>query len=333
MNFEPSAISPSDEDGLAKAARILLSGGLVALPTETVYGLAADATNDQAVAKIFAAKGRPSFNPLIAHVASLEDALALGHFTPAALALAKAFWAGPLTLVVPTRADCPVSLLARAGLDSLAIRIPAHPVALALLQTVKVPLAAPSANRSGHVSPTLARHVAEDLGQRLDLILDGGACTLGVESTILDCTGDVPLLLRPGGLTRHAIEALLQHPLALHTPAHSKTMQSEQAPLLAPGLMASHYAPRAKVRLNAKEALPGEAILDFGPSIPGPNSAPRLSLSPSGNLIEAAAQLFAALRQLDASGCPTIAIAPIPAHDLGEAINDRLARAAAPRSG
>ena len=329
MNFNPGAISPSDETGIARAAELLRSGGLVAMPTETVYGLAADATNDLAVAKIFAAKGRPSFNPLIAHVASLQEAMALGQFSLKAKLLAQTFWPGPLTLVVHSRQDCPVSLLARAGLDSLAIRIPAHNVALALLKAVKTPLAAPSANRSGHVSPTLAQHVAADLGPSVDLILDGGPCTLGVESTILSCLEDEPVLLRPGGLTRQSIEAVLQSPLAKQT--QDKEQNKEDDPLLAPGLMASHYAPHAKVRLNARGGLAGEAILDFGPAMQAPSSAPRLSLSPSGNLIEASANLFAALRQLDHSGCHTIAIAPIPPHDLGEAINDRLARAAAPR--
>ncbi|WBU30946.1 L-threonylcarbamoyladenylate synthase [Rhodopseudomonas palustris] len=310
-----------------KAARALRGGGLVAFPTETVYGLGADASNAEAVARLYAAKGRPSFNPLIAHVADLDAARTIARFDAAALRLAEAFWPGPLTLVLPKQADCSVCDLATAGLDSVAIRIPSHPVAQALLRAFDGPVVAPSANRSGHVSPTTAAHVASDLDGRIDVIVDGGPVMVGVESTIVSCLG-APVLLRPGGLPREAIERVLGQ--ALGTPTTNNA--DDHAPL-APGMLASHYAPRALVRLNATEVKPGEALLAFGPELP-PGAATAVAvhnLSPRGDLTEAAAHLFGALRALDDRGARGIAVMPIPFHGLGEAINDRLRRAAAPR--
>ena len=301
---------------IAAAARILKDGGLVAFPTETVYGLGADATNDRAVAKIYAAKGRPQFNPLIAHVASAEDAFALGEFSSVAVTLAKKFWPGPLTLVVPRTNPSPVSLLASAGLPSLAIRVPSHPVAVALLHSVDRPIVAPSANLSGRISATTAGHVREGLGERVDMIMDGGQSTVGVESTIISFLEDQPRLLRAGGLPRAAIEAALGHAVE---DSHSGT------DIHSPGQLESHYAPRATLRLNATDAKDDEAMLGFGP-VSG-----IYNLSPQGDLTEAAANLFAMLHQLDALNPKAIAVAPIPETGLGEAINDRLRRAAAPR--
>ena len=293
------------------------------MPTETVYGLAADATSDSAVARVFAAKGRPGFNPLIAHVLDVEEARKHAAFGPDAERLARAFWPGPLTLVLPVAVGCRVSLLARAGLDTLAIRIPAHPVSRALIGAAGVPLAAPSANRSGRVSPTTAAHVLADLEGRIDWILDGGPSRHGLESTIVACAG-APTLLRPGAVTREAIEAALDRPLA-------SPVAPGQAPA-APGQLDSHYAPHARVRLEALETHPDEAVLDFSGALAGRAAQVRLDLSPSGDLIEAAANLFAYLRTLDASGARTIAAAPIPHRGLGAAINDRLRRAAGPRA-
>ncbi len=320
-------IRQADQTALWEAAAILARGGLVGFPTETVYGLGADATSGEAVAQIYAAKERPSFNPLIAHVHDMDAATTLGNFDDNALKLASAFWPGPLTLVVPATPDCPVSSLARAGLDSVAIRVPAHPVALALLRAFGRPVAAPSANRSGRISPTCAEHVADDLGERVGMILDGGPTEVGVESTIVSCLEPEPRILRPGGVSREDIEHVLGRKLA--APQIDEDAEAEH--LLAPGMMASHYAPRAMVRLNAESARPGEAILDFGAPIPGPADAIRRNLSGSSNLTEAAANLFAALRFLDDSRTTSIAVAPVPADGLGEAINDRLSRAAAPR--
>lgn len=316
----------ADETGLEQAAAILRRGGLVSFPTETVYGLGADATNGDAVAGIYAAKERPSFNPLIAHVANFEAAEAQGVFDETARLLAEAFWPGPLTLVVPVAKTCTVSDLARAGLDSLGLRVPAHPLAHALLEKVGRPVAAPSANRSGRVSPTDADHVLGDLDGRIDAVLDGGAARVGVESTIISCLGGVPRLLRPGGVPREAIEDLLGERLEVGLEGGDKNP-------LAPGMLASHYAPRAQVRLNATRIEPGEAVLLFGnTSLAGGEQArATLNLSATGDLKEAAAHLFSYLRQLDASGAPTIAVAPIPETGLGEAINDRLQRAAAER--
>lgn len=310
----------ADQAGIEEAARILRCGGLVAFPTETVYGLGADATSEAAVARIYTAKGRPSFNPLIAHVAGLEAAREQGVFSDEAARLAEAFWPGPLTLVLPLAPRATVSPLARAGLNSIALRAPAHPVALGLILAVGRPLAAPSANRSGRVSPVTAAHVAQDLGARVDLILDGGPCPVGVESTIVACLEGRPRLLRPGGITRSAIEAALGAPLAEAAPSSQ---------ILSPGALASHYAPRAKLRLEATSLEAEEAGLDFGGRFPP--SANVRDLSPGSDLAEAAANLFRFLRELDALGASRIAVAPIPRHGLGEAINDRLKRAAAPR--
>ncbi|MGO9473424.1 MAG: L-threonylcarbamoyladenylate synthase [Rhodomicrobium sp.] len=311
-------ILTANEETIAEAARILRSGGLVAFPTETVYGLGANATDGQAVARIFEAKGRPRFNPLIVHVAGLAAASDLADFSDDALALATKFWPGPLTLVLPLRPGAchRISELVTAGLDTLALRVPAHPIARALLAAAGVPVAAPSANLSGRVSPTSARHVEEDLGPAVDLILDGGPAQTGLESTIL-ALSPAPTLLRPGGLPREEIEALLG----------IKLQDYRETGVRAPGQLASHYAPRATLRLNAKGAGPGELLLGFGPRAP----EGALNLSRGGDLHEAAANLFAYLRALDAQGPPQIAVMPIPDTGLGEAINDRLRRASAPR--
>lgn len=303
-------ILPADRDGFAAAAALLASGGLVAFPTETVYGLGADATNDIAVARVFTAKGRPSFNPLIVHVADLAAAQEIAVFDEMALRLAAAFWPGPLTLVLPLRAGHGIAPLVSAGLETIALRVPAHPVAQSLLSACGSPIAAPSANPSGQISPTTAAHVAAGLAGKLDAIVDGGACDVGLESTIV---GGSPLaLLRPGGLPVEAIETLVG-PLA---PAGQN--------ITAPGQLASHYAPKATVRLNANSAHRGEVLLGFGPM------QSDLNLSMSGDLTEAAANLFGHLHRLDATKRP-IAVAPIPNIGLGRAINDRLKRAAAPR--
>ena len=314
---------------LAEAADCLRAGGLVAFPTETVYGLGADAANPRAVAAIYTAKGRPSFNPLIAHVADIDAARRIARFDARALALATAFWPGPLTLVLPKADNCPISDLATAGLDTVAIRVPDHPVAQALLQAFGGAVVAPSANLSGHVSPTLASHVKADLDGRIDLIVDGGALAVGLESTIIGCF-EQPMLLRPGGLPREAIEAVLG--MALAQPEQSGKDDSHPR---APGMLASHYAPRTPVRLMAVDVTPGEALLAFGPAaLPGSAQAKAvMNLSENGDLGEAAANLFGYLRALDAialeTGATGIAVMPVPQHGLGEAINDRLRRAAA----
>ncbi|MBS7542361.1 threonylcarbamoyl-AMP synthase [Ancylobacter oerskovii] len=316
---------PADEDGIAETAQVLREGGLAAIPTETVYGLACDATDPHAVAKLYAAKGRPSFNPLIAHVPDIEAALKVGRFSPTATALAQAFWPGPLTLVVPAIEEA-TSPLARAGLASVAVRVPAHKVARAVLKAAGRPIAAPSANRSGHVSPTTAGHVMADLLGAIDLVLDAGPAPVGVESTILDCTGEVPAMLRPGGLAREDIEAVLGHPLAL-----PERVTDEETPQ-APGMLASHYAPSVPVRLQAGELHEGEALLTFaGRALHGTPPVRTRDLSPVGDLVEAAANLYAYLRELDAPGVAGIAVVELPSQGLGEAIADRLRRAAAPR--
>ena len=317
-----TTIVPASEAAITDAARRLRDGGLVAFPTETVYGLGGDATNDSAVASIFAAKGRPRFNPLIVHLPDLAEAEAIAVFDERARKAARRFWPGPLTLVLRRREDSGVSLLASAGLDTLAIRVPAHPVAQALLRQAGRPLAAPSANRSGRVSPTEAAHVASELDDQVALILDGGRCGVGVESTVLDLSGETPALLRPGGVT---IEALTEALGSIGT-----TMNSPDAPR-SPGQLASHYAPLLPLRMNAAEARPGEALLAFGPE-PPPGFAAALNLSPRGDLAEAAANLFAMLRRLDRPQFSGIAVMPIPERGLGRAINDRLRRAAAPRT-
>jgi L-threonylcarbamoyladenylate synthase len=304
---------PASAAGVAEAARLLRSGGLVAFPTETVYGLGADATNGQAVAAIFAAKGRPLFNPLIVHVADIEEARRHVELSPRAQALAEKFWPGPLTLVLPRRKNSPLSLLVSAGLDSVALRAPSHPAAIALLRETGRPVAGPSANLSGQVTATMAAHVADSLGGKVDLILDAGSATLGIESTVIGFDDDRPLLLRPGAVPREEIQDLVG-PLG----APGNLIQS-------PGQLASHYAPRAGLRLNAGEIESGEVLLGFG-DVPGA----KLNLSRGGDLHEAAANLFAMLRELD-KVATRIAVSPIPDKGIGEAINDRLRRAAAPR--
>ncbi len=322
-----------------EAAVLLRSGGLVAFPTETVYGLGADATSGVAVARIYEAKGRPSFNPLIVHVSDLAAAQREGDFGAEALVLANAFWPGPLTLVVPVAHSCGVSELARAGLTSVALRVPAHPIARDLIAQAGRPIAAPSANVSGHISPTLAAHVLADLSGRIELILDDGACAVGVESTICACLGGKVHILRPGAVTRPMIETALgrkleaasflpdapalRHPISPH-PILPHPISPRP---VSPGQLLSHYAPKARVRLNATQKYPGEVFLDFGGSFAGAD----LDLSASGDLRTAAAALFAALRTLDAMSAATIAVAPIPHHGLGEAINERLQRAASGR--
>jgi L-threonylcarbamoyladenylate synthase len=319
-------VEKTDDAAIAEAARILAAGGLVAFPTETVYGLGADATNGRAVARLYEAKGRPAFNPLIAHVVDLAAAQALARFGAEARRLAEAFWPGPLTLVLPKASKCRVAELATAGLESIAVRVPNHAVARAILTAFGKPVVAPSANRSGHVSPTRAEHVRADLAGRIDLIIDGGATPVGVESTIIACLGK-PVLLRPGGVPRAAVEQALGHPLA-YTP--SAIPRTGDAPL-APGMLASHYAPGTPLRLGAATVEPGETLLAFGPKPPaGPEGALKtLNLSARGDLVEAAANLFSHLRKLDGAGGSRIAVMPIPREGLGEAINDRLARAAA----
>ena len=320
----PTRLALADPRAIAEAAACLRGGGLVAMPTETVYGLAADATDERAVAAIYAAKGRPRFNPLIAHVADADAAGREGRLDDFARRLVEAFWPGPLTIVAPVAPSCRVSLLARAGLETLALRCPDHPVAQALIAAAGVPLAAPSANRSGRLSPTTATHVAADLDGRIDWILDGGPARRGVESTIVACLGGRPRLLRPGAVARERIEATLGATLERATPGRMP---------IAPGQLASHYAPRARLRLDARSLQADEAALDFAGALADAGAAAWLDLSPSGDLDEAAAHLFAYLRALDDRGAARIAVAPIPERGLGAAINDRLRRAAAPRDG
>lgn len=304
----------ADPAGIAQAADLLRQGQLVAFPTETVYGLGGDARNGEAVASIYAAKGRPSFNPLIAHVASVESARRFVEWSDQAEALAQAFWPGPLTLVLPLREGHGVSSLVTAGLDTLAVRVPAHPSARAILEMFDGPVAAPSANPSGQISPTTAAHVRAGLDGRIAAILDDGPCGVGLESTIVGLAGE-PALLRPGGVALDQIEAALGTALHLHQSGDTLT---------APGQMLSHYAPDVAVRLNAQTTHGDEILLGFGPV------ECDLNLSADGNLTEAAANLFAALHKLNSTGRP-IAVSPIPDHGLGAAINDRLRRAAAPR--
>jgi len=324
-------IVPITSNSLAQAAKILEAGGLVAFPTETVYGLGANACDDRAVAGIFVAKQRPSFNPLISHVANSEAAFALGAETQFAAVLAEHFWPGPLTLVLHRTASCPIARLTSAGLDKIAIRVPAHIAANRLLTAFGKPIAAPSANPSGRISPSTAAHVRAGLAGKIDLILDGGPCENGLESTIIDCSGAAPVLLRPGGISRDAVHQVFEDAgiaARLQDPAE---ISDDRQPI-APGQLRSHYAPRAKVRLNAHHAVDGEELIGFGP-VAGAGKL-GLSLSLSGDLREAAANLFAMLHQADgvtAEAGTVIAIAPIPITGIGEAINDRLARAAAPR--
>ena len=326
----PSPILPPTPDALDAAADALRGGRLVAFPTETVYGLGADATDEAAVARIFEAKGRPRFNPLISHLATVEAALALGRFGKIAKIVAARFWPGPLTIVVQRAPDCPIAWLTSAGLESIALRVPAHPLARDLLRRADRPIAAPSANRAGRISPTRAEHVAGELGHRVSMILDGGACAIGLESTVIDLSGAAPVLLRPGAVTAEDLGKIVG-PLSDPAPG---------GPVVSPGMLASHYAPRAPVRLNATALAPGEAYLGFGalPLGGAPEAVPRempgdraVTLSASGDLVEAAANLFHLLRALDQPGITGIAVAPIPERGLGAAINDRLRRAAAPR--
>jgi L-threonylcarbamoyladenylate synthase len=323
----PAILAPTDE-AIAAAAAALRDGRLVAFPTETVYGLGGDATNDRAVAAIFALKGRPSFNPLIVHLPDLDAAHRLVAVEARAERLAARFWPGPLTLVLKRREGCPVSLLASAGLDSLAVRAPAHAVAQALLKAAGRPLAAPSANPSGKVSPTTAQHVVDgfaaadtDAGA-LAMVLDGGPCAIGLESTVVDLSGDRPVLLRHGGVTEEELTALIG-PLA------AATIDDGLAPR-APGQLLSHYAPERPLRLEATTVAPDEALLAFGPNPPA-GGAIVANLSPTGDLTEAAANLFALLRRLDRPEVARIAVMKVPERGLGRAINDRLRRAAAPR--
>ena len=322
-------IARASPGAVQQASAALAAGALVAFPTETVYGLGADATNDTAVAQLYAAKLRPAFNPLIVHVADLAAAERLAVFDERARALAGAFWPGALTLVLRKRAAGPVGLLATAGLDTVAVRVPNHPVARDILKAFGKPVAAPSANRSGNVSPTSAEHVRADLDGRIDLIVDDGPSPVGVESTIIGCF-DRAVLLRPGAICRNSIAEILGHDVA---PAGmAPTVDGAAAPL-APGMLASHYAPRATLRMNAVSVDFGEALLAFGPALPeaADRAATILNLSSRGLVIEAAANLFAHLRRLDLTGIAAIAVMPIPEEGLGEAINDRLRHAAAPR--
>ena len=318
MSTQPT-IAPVTDASIAKAAELLREGRLVAFPTETVYGLGADATNDKAVAAIYAAKGRPEFNPLIVHVSDMSALDNLVEWNDTARLLATQYWPGPLTLVLPRKKDAPVSLLVSAGMDTLAVRVPSHPVAQKLLRVVGLPIAAPSANVSGKLSPTTPVHVAESLGSKVDLILAGGKAQIGLESTVLNLTSPVPSILRPGGITKEQLEKLLGKVDVAYGDATSK--------LLAPGMMASHYAPNLPLRLNAESLNEGEALIGFGHDFRIKGGAARLNLSEQGDLEEAAANLFAMLRQLDKPEYKGIAVMPIPATGLGVAINDRLKRA------
>jgi L-threonylcarbamoyladenylate synthase len=309
----------ADERGILEAASLLRDGKLVAFPTETVYGLGADALDETAVGAIFAVKERPRFNPLIVHVPDREEARELVTFNPLASALAEAFWPGALTLVLRRREPSPVAYLASAGLKTVAVRSPANKIARTLIDAAGVPIAAPSANRSGRISPTTAADVAEELQGRIDLILDGGRCELGLESTVVGFDEGQPILLRPGAIPREELEKIL-----------GPLQGSRKGLIQAPGMSASHYAPRARLRLGASSVEPGEALLAFGPRVPLGARMVR-NLSPAGDVREAAANLFIMLRSLDKSGASAIAVMPIPETGLGEAINDRLARAAHPR--
>ncbi len=323
-----TALLTANRDGIVTAAKALQMGRLVAFPTETVYGLGADAANATAIANLYNAKGRPSFNPLIAHVADLDAAKRIAQFTPQALELADAFWPGPLTLVLRKTPDCTVCDLATAGLDTVGVRIPSHPVARDLLRAFGGAIVAPSANRSGHVSPTTAAHVMSDLSGRIDAILDGGAVDVGVESTIVGCFAE-PVVLRPGGVPTADIARVLRQAISAPAPQPS----DDERPI-APGMMTSHYAPKTRVRLNATTLHSGEALLAFGSQMPvglTPSTAV-LNLSERSDLAEAAANLFGHLRSLDKHIATGIAVMPVPDHGLGEAINDRLRRAAAPKS-
>src|SRR5262245_36112910 len=313
-------IVAATKDAIERAAQALAKGEIVAFPTETVYGLGANALNPSAVAKIFAAKERPRFNPLIVHVQGLDEAEAYAAVDDTARRLMRAFWSGPLSLVLPRKKGCAMADLVSAGLDTLALRTPSHPVARALLEAAKLPIAAPSANRSGRISPTTAAHVAAELGDLPAVILDGGPCTLGLESTVVGIDGDQVTLLRLGALAGEEIETVLGRKLPRPKPG---------SPVTSPGQLAAHYAPATPLRLNALSAHEREALLAFGPDQPD-FAGPAINLSPRGDLSEAAANFFAALRTLDAAGVEAIVVMPIPEHGLGETINDRLRRARIP---
>lgn len=307
-------IVPMNPESIARAADLLRRGELVAFPTETVYGLGADATNDTAVARIFEAKNRPSFNPLIAHVADAEAAAAYAEFSPMAETIATRYWPGPLTLVLPRRPDSGLSHLISAGLDTVAMRVPQHEGAQRLLRSAGIPIAAPSANRSGLLSPTTAEHVAEQLGDHVSMILDDGPCAIGLESTVLDLSEETPTILRQGGLPQEDIEDALGGPVPI-------AGVDDDAPK-SPGMLTRHYAPSRPLRMNAATAQPGEALLGFGTVTEATKN-----LSPAGDLVEAAANLFAYLHALDTPAYSGIAVSPIPETGLGRAINDRLRRA------
>ncbi len=327
MTAMPRNIVAPTVENLTRAGELIREGRLVAFPTETVYGLGADATNDRAVAEIFAAKERPRFNPLIVHCPDREAAAGVVVWDDRAERLADRFWPGPLTLVLPRRPDCPISLLVSAGLDTVAVRVPAHALALALLAAAERPIAAPSANRAGEVSPTTARHVHESLGERPAMILDGGPCRIGIESTVLDLSRPDAALLRPGGVPHEEVEAVIG-PLA----KTGSGVEARGEGPRSPGQLTSHYAPRLPLRLNVRAPRPGEALLAFGrPTPSGVTMGTGMNLSPSGDVTEAAANLFAMLRALDRPPHTGIAVMPIPETGLGEAINDRLRRAAGPR--
>jgi L-threonylcarbamoyladenylate synthase len=322
MSLDTAPVFSPHGDDIARAALALQAGQLVGIPTETVYGLGGDATNDQAVAAIFEAKNRPDFNPLIIHFADEDSAWA--HVVPCegAEQLAQAFWPGPLTLVLPRRSESDVSLLASAGLDTLAVRVPAHPTARLLLMTANTPVAAPSANRSGTISPTLAKHVTEafagGIAKDFAGVVDGGPCKIGLESTVIGFDSDTPVLLRPGGISNEDIEGVVG---ALSPPAPDGAIAS-------PGMLKRHYAPATRLRLDATDVQPGEVMLGFGPEMPEGATNASLNLSSGGDVREAAANLFAMLRELDTRGASAIAVMPIPHVELGRAINDRLLRAA-----
>lgn len=315
MVIHPTEILDPTSFSIERAAQLLVQGRLVSFPTETVYGLGADATNESAVKAIYAAKGRPSFNPLIAHVSSVEMAKDYVEWSEAADVLASAFWPGPLTLVLPLKPNSAIAPTVTAGLDTLAIRLPAHPLAQKLLEHTGRPVAAPSANPSGRISPTTAEHVFEGLNGKVDVILDGGPCDVGLESTIVGLA-PTPTILRPGSITENDLETVL---------GHSMTHYQDGSHISAPGQMLLHYAPNAEVRLNASTFSQDELKLGFGAM------ECDMNLSEGGDLDEAARNLFSMLRQLDKSGRDTIAVAPIPNHGIGVAINDRLKRAAAPK--
>lgn len=314
-------VLPATEEAISQAAQALARGEIVAFPTETVYGLGADARDARAVTKVFAAKDRPRFNPLIVHVPDIASAETYAAFDETARKLAEAFWPGPLSLVLPKRPACGIADLVTAGLDTIALRAPNHAIAQALLKATQLPIAAPSANRSARISPTTAEHAAAELGDLPAMILDGGPCACGLESTVVRVTGETPVLLRLGAVPRQEIEAVLGHPIAL---------ADEDAPIASPGQLVRHYAPNTPLRLDATEVEPDEALLAFGPSAPQ-GALTTINLSAAGDLAEAATKLFASLRVLDQSGASRIAVMPVPDQGLGEAINDRLRRAAKAR--